>query len=108
MYCLCIRPARIHIHDATITAPFDSPNTDGIDPDSSRDVLIENNVIGCGDDHIAIKSGFNAAYVRVHAPVSGFSIDRFCVEPCAYHACRWLPGGADWRLQSDTVPTTVL
>ena len=100
--------ARVHIHDITITAPLDSPNTDGIDPDSSRDVLIENNVIGCGDDHIAIKSGFNAAYVRVHAPVSGFSIDRFCVEPCAYHACRWLPEGADWRLQSDTVPTTVL
>ena len=63
MYCLCIRPARIHIHDATITAPFDSPNTDGIDPDSSRDVLIENNVIGCGDDYVTIKSGFHAVTV---------------------------------------------
>ena len=30
----------IHIHDVSIEAPSSSPNTDGIDPDSSQDVLI--------------------------------------------------------------------
>lgn len=42
-----------------ITAPPTSPNTDGIDPDSSQNVLIERCSISCGDDHIAIKSGLD-------------------------------------------------
>jgi len=29
------------VKDMTILAPLDSPNTDGIDPDSSQDVCIE-------------------------------------------------------------------
>ena len=33
----------------------------GIDPDSSRDVVIENCDISTGDDHIAIKSGLSDA-----------------------------------------------
>jgi polygalacturonase len=47
----------IHIHHTTIRAPLHAPNVDGIDPDSSRNVLIEHNDISCGDDHIAIKAG---------------------------------------------------
>ncbi len=35
------------------------PNNDGCDPESSRDVLIENCVFDTGDDCIAIKSGRN-------------------------------------------------
>ena len=51
----------VHVHGVTIDAACDSSNTDGIDPDSSSDVLVENVTIGCGDDHIAIKSGMDAA-----------------------------------------------
>ena len=40
-------------------APLYAPNTDGINPDSSSNVLIEHNDISCGDDHVAIKSGMN-------------------------------------------------
>ncbi len=35
------------------------PNNDGCDPESSRDVLIEDCVFDTGDDCIAIKSGRN-------------------------------------------------
>lgn len=50
----------VHIHDITIQAPLYAPNVDGIDPDSSRHVMIERNDVSCGDDHIAIKAGLCA------------------------------------------------
>ncbi|HVT73713.1 MAG TPA: glycoside hydrolase family 28 protein [Lacunisphaera sp.] len=53
------------IDGVTITAPAKSPNTDGIDPDSCRNVRIANCRIGCGDDGIIIKSGYNADGRRV-------------------------------------------
>jgi polygalacturonase len=64
----------VHIHDLTITAPADSPNTDGIDPDSSSDVLIERCSISCGDDHIAIKSGIDAAGRAVNMPSRNITV----------------------------------
>lgn len=45
------------IHGVKIKNPADSPNTDGIDPDSSRNVRISDCIIDVGDDCIAIKSG---------------------------------------------------
>jgi polygalacturonase len=47
----------VHIHDLKIRARLYAPNVDGIDPNSCQHVLIENNDIACGDDHIAIKAG---------------------------------------------------
>jgi len=55
-------PQRCHdvtIEKVTIIAPADSPNTDAIDPTSSREVLIRECVIDVGDDHVSLKSNPN-------------------------------------------------
>ena len=44
------------------------PNNDGCDPESCRDVLIENTWFNTGDDCIAIKSGRNADGRRLATP----------------------------------------
>ena len=43
----------------TILNPVDSHNTDGIDIDSTQQVLIENGFIDVGDDNVAVKSGID-------------------------------------------------
>tara|TARA_B100000941_G_C28506814_1_gene557886 strand:- start:1833 stop:3266 length:1434 start_codon:yes stop_codon:yes gene_type:complete len=49
----------IIIDSVTIISPNNSPNTDGINPESSKNILIQNCTISVGDDCIAIKSGRN-------------------------------------------------
>ncbi len=46
----------------------DGPNNDGIDPDSCRDVLIENCTFDTGDDCVVLKSGYNEDGWRVGRP----------------------------------------
>lgn len=50
------------------------PNNDGCNPDSSRDVLIEDSVFDVGDDCIAIKSGRNEDGRRVARPVENIIV----------------------------------
>jgi len=52
------------------------PNNDGCDPESSRDVLIEDCVFSTGDDCIAIKSGRGNDGRRVNAPSENLVIRR--------------------------------
>jgi polygalacturonase len=53
-----VRCENVLIDGVTILAPSDSPNTDGIDPDSCKNVRISNCHISVGDDCIIIKSGY--------------------------------------------------
>ena len=54
------------------------PNNDGFDPESSRDILVEDTVFDTGDDCIAIKSGRNGDGRRVNVPSENIII-RNCV-----------------------------
>jgi polygalacturonase len=51
-----------------LTIDSDGPNTDGCDPESCKDVLIEGCSFNTGDDCIAIKSGRNGDGRRVNVP----------------------------------------
>jgi polygalacturonase len=51
-----------------VTVDSHGPNNDGCDPESCRNVLIENCTFNTGDDCIAIKSGRNADGRRIGVP----------------------------------------
>jgi polygalacturonase len=71
----------VTVRGLLITAPPWAPNTDGIDPDSCSDVLIENIIVRAGDDAIAIKSGLNAAGRAFNMPCERVIIRNITVEP---------------------------
>ncbi|MBS0632578.1 MAG: glycoside hydrolase family 28 protein [Verrucomicrobia bacterium] len=56
---ITVRGVKIHSH---------GPNNDGCDPESSRDILIEDCLFDTGDDCIAIKSGRNNDGRRLNVP----------------------------------------
>nr|GLL17912.1 probable polygalacturonase [Ipomoea trifida] len=71
----------VTIRDVTVLAPiFDAPNTDGIDPDSCEDVLIENCYISVGDDAIAIKSGWDQYGIAYGRPSKNILIRNLVVR----------------------------
>lgn len=56
----CLHPVysnNIYVHHIKIRSRMYAPNSDGVDPDSCRNVMIEHNDISTGDDGIAIKAG---------------------------------------------------
>ncbi len=52
------------VHGVTIVNPADSPNTDGINPESCANVRISDCYIDVGDDCIAIKAGVEETPVK--------------------------------------------
>jgi polygalacturonase len=64
----------VTVDRVTIINPADSPNTDGINPDSCRNVHISNCHIDVGDDCIAIKSGVEAAGRENLSPCENLTI----------------------------------
>lgn len=64
----------VTITGLTILNPVPSPNTDGIDPESCRNVHISDCHIDVGDDCIAIKSGKDALGRQVGRPCENITI----------------------------------
>lgn len=64
------------VKGVSIFAPRSAPNTDGIDPDSSTNVCIEDCYISNGDDLVAIKSGWDEYGISVGRPSSGIIVRR--------------------------------
>jgi polygalacturonase len=61
----------VHIHDMRIEMPWcdtGGMNTDGIDVDSTVDVVIERNHIACGDDHVTVLAGAGASGRAMNLP----------------------------------------
>ncbi|XVF84999.1 hypothetical protein PTKIN_Ptkin17bG0083800 [Pterospermum kingtungense] len=52
------------VHDMTVSSPGDSPNTDGIHLQNSKDVLIHSSNLGCGDDCVSIQTGCSNVYIH--------------------------------------------
>jgi polygalacturonase len=74
--------SNIIIQWLTILAPIDSPNTDGINPDSCTNVRVEDSFIVSGDDCIAVKSGWDQYGIKFGMPTQHLIIRRLtCISP---------------------------
>lgn len=69
LYCNDVHVARLKVRN-----PRHIANTDGVDPDSSSNVLIEDSDIICGDDAISIKSGWDAPGMDFGRPSENITI----------------------------------
>lgn len=70
----------VNIHGVTIINPADSPNTDGINPDSCRLVRISDCHVSVGDDCITIKSGTEHEHPDRYAPCRDITITNCTLE----------------------------
>lgn len=61
---------KVHVDGITIRNNIDGfgPSSDGINTDSSKDILVENCDIDCNDDNLCIKAGRDADGLRVNRP----------------------------------------
>ncbi|KAJ7520416.1 hypothetical protein O6H91_19G005100 [Diphasiastrum complanatum] len=75
VYC-----SNVFIKDVTVLAPLSSPNTDGIDPDSSSNVCIQDCYVRNGDDIISIKSGWDEYGITFNRPSQNIVIRRIVGE----------------------------
>jgi polygalacturonase len=66
----------VHVDGLIVRANIEGfgPSSDGLDIDSSRDVLAENCDIDCNDDNVCLKSGKNADGLRVNRPTENVVI----------------------------------
>ena len=69
-----VRCENVTVHAVTIRNPADSPNTDGINPDSCRYVHISDCHIDVGDDCITLKSGKETEDPAKRAPLENVTI----------------------------------
>ncbi|XP_039808191.1 polygalacturonase At1g48100-like [Panicum virgatum] len=66
----------IKVKNVTISSPGDSPNTDGIHLQNTRDVEIRSSSIGCGDDCVSIQTGCSNVHMKyiICNPGHGISV----------------------------------
>ncbi len=69
-----VRCENVTVDKVTIINPADSPNTDGINPDSCRNVHISNCHVDVGDDCVTIKSGIETELPEKRAPCENITI----------------------------------
>jgi polygalacturonase len=65
---------RVRIDGVTVYAPVPSPNTDGINPESCKNVQIVNCRIDVGDDCVTLKSGIDAVGRKMGKPDEDITI----------------------------------
>jgi hypothetical protein len=81
----------LHVHGIRVHNPassdnealFFGPNTDGIDIDSSRRVLLEDSHFHAGDDCVVLKSGKDAAGRSFGKPSANILIRNLTLEACS-------------------------
>lgn len=74
--------SNILIQGITISAPVNSPNTDGINPDSCTNTRIEDCYIVSGDDCVAVKSGWDEYGISFGMPTKQLVVRRLtCISP---------------------------
>lgn len=66
--------------DLKVLNPKDSPNTDGLDPESCRDVEIVGTYFSLGDDCIALKSGKIYMGAKYKTPCEDIMIRQCCMR----------------------------
>ncbi|KAL2547011.1 Pectin lyase-like superfamily protein [Forsythia ovata] len=54
----------VSVYNFSVLSPGDSPNTDGIHLQNSKDVLIRSSNIACGDDCVSIQTGCTNVYIH--------------------------------------------
>lgn len=59
-----------------VTVQTDGPNNDGLNPDSSKNVLVEDSFFSTGDDCVVIKAGLNEDGWRVGRPSENIVVRR--------------------------------
>jgi hypothetical protein len=75
-----VRSRNVDIVGLSIVNPPDSPNTDGIDPDSCSGIRISDCFISVGDDCIAIKSGTEGEAPGMRAPCEDVTVSGCVLE----------------------------
>jgi polygalacturonase len=64
----------IEVNHLTVRAPAGAASSDGVDIDSSRNVVVENCDIICDDDAICLKAGRDADGLRVNRPTENVEV----------------------------------
>lgn len=81
-----VQCVNLTIRGVTVRNPAGAPNTDGIDPDACRNVLIEHCHVDTGDDGICLKSGWNEDGWDAGIPCENVLI-RHCTVLAAHGGC---------------------